>query len=137
MRVGRLVSLMVAFGAVSAEAQAPARQGRGALAATMDFGDLADRVRPSLVQILTTSDSVRTAPAGLPSSDQGTGSGVVLDPAGYIVTNAHVVRGARRVQVVLGTPTRPPESRSILKAQGRTMGAQVVGIDVETDLAVL
>jgi serine protease Do len=123
------VPLGVAFFAAQASAQ-PTRLVR-------DFRDVAERVRPALVQVLTTSYGPRSERGGLPELQRGSGSGVVLDPAGYIVTNAHVVQGARRIQVVLGTPARPPEGRSILKAQGKTAGAQLVGIDLETDLAVL
>jgi serine protease Do len=72
------------------------------------------------------------------SAARGSGSGVILDPSGYVVTNAHVVEGARRVQVALAVPT-PGESagQSILKAPGPVLGARVIGIDRETDLAVL
>jgi serine protease Do len=59
---------------------------------------------------------------------------VIVDPDGYILTNAHVVRGAQRLRVELPTP---PAGRSILAARSRTVSAQLVGIDVETDLAVL
>ncbi len=137
MRVPALVAI-VALSAVAVAAQTPARQGRAALAdGTRDFREIADRVRPALVQVLTTADTLQPERGGLPTVQHGSGSGIVLDSAGYIVTNAHVVQGARRIQVVLGTPVRPPDGRSILKAQGRTAGAQVVGIDLETDLAVL
>jgi serine protease Do len=53
------------------------------------------------------------------------GSGVVIDENGYIITNAHVVKDARRVQVVA------PESR------GRAIDAAVVGVAEEIDLALL
>jgi serine protease Do len=69
---------------------------------------------------------------------RGSGSGVILDPDGYIVTNAHVVEGARRVRVMLSPPsTDLPQQNSILKTRGYLVGAQIVGIDKETDLAVL
>lgn len=51
------------------------------------------------------------------------GSGVIIDDAGVVLTNYHVIRGADAVQVIL--------------ADGRTAGADVVGTDPETDLAVL
>lgn len=51
------------------------------------------------------------------------GSGVVVHPDGYIVTNAHVIEGASEVLVML--------------ADGRTTGATLVGKDDLTDLAVI
>jgi serine protease Do len=111
----------------------------GALSRSLE--DLVARVRPAVVQVLTTG----YAPAqgggnaqALLSRQRGSGSGVIVDAAGYIVTNAHVVQGARRIQVVLGgLPAGAPGARSILKAPGRVLGAQLVGLDRETDLAVL
>jgi S1-C subfamily serine protease len=37
--------------------------------------------------------------AGSFAEEEGTGSGVIFDPSGYIVTNAHVVEGARKIDV--------------------------------------
>jgi Do/DeqQ family serine protease len=54
---------------------------------------------------------------------QSLGSGVIIDPAGTIVTNDHVIRGASAVHVVL--------------ADGRQIDAEVVGADAQNDLAVL
>jgi len=51
------------------------------------------------------------------------GSGVVIAPDGYILTNAHVVDDSRSVEIVL--------------RDGATYGAQVVGTDAATDLAVV
>jgi serine protease Do len=54
------------------------------------------------------------------------------------VTNAHVVDGARRIQVRLPLSTSGIEAgNSILQRDGDTVGATVVGVDRETDLAVL
>jgi S1-C subfamily serine protease len=53
----------------------------------------------------------------------GSGSGVILTPDGYILTNAHVVQGAGRMEVGL--------------AGGLSVSAQVVGADPATDLAVV
>ena len=98
-------------------------------------------VLPSVVQIITSGYAPLQAGSRSPdllNRTQGGGSGVIVDPDGYIVTNAHVVAGARRVQVRLPLRTTGGEAgSSILRRPGDLVGAQVVGIDLETDLAVL
>src|SRR5688500_2356299 len=99
---------------------------------------LAAKVSPSVVQIFVTGyavpDEDDRAASGEPQLERSSGSGVIVDPDGYIVTNAHVVENATRIEVELpfdaagGAP-----GRSILKRRGRTVGAQVVAIDRETD----
>ncbi len=56
-------------------------------------------------------------------TEQTLGSGVIIDPAGQIVTNHHVIADATTIRVQL--------------ADGRTTEAQVVGRDPDTDLALL
>ena len=75
---------------------------------------VAKRVEPSVVSI------IRPARGDLLD---GQGSGVIVDKAGYIVTNSHVVEGARTIQVRL--------------SDRRTAEATVVGSDALTDIAVL
>jgi serine protease Do len=53
----------------------------------------------------------------------GMGTGVIIDPRGYIVTNYHVVEGVRRIEVTL--------------ASGRTTSATLISHDPRTDLAVI
>ena len=104
--------------------------------------DLAERVSPSVVQIFVTGyaepDDEDRAASGEPVLERSSGSGVVVDADGYIVTNAHVVENATRMEVEL--PLRPAGSvagQSILKRRGRMVGAQLVAVDHETDLAVI
>src|SRR5262249_20679697 len=95
-------------------------------------------VEPSVVQSFTTAYAARDrgVPSGgdLVTTQRASGSGVIVDPAGYIVTNAHVVRGVHRVRVEIPAPAT---GRSILAARSRTVPATVVGLDLETDLAVI
>lgn len=106
---------------------------------SQSFEDLVASIGPAVVQIFASGYVVGTnSTSDLLARRRSGGSGVILDPDGYIVTNGHVVSGARVLQVVL--PQDDPDklsASSIVKPGGRRVGAQVVGIDLETDLAVL
>jgi serine protease Do len=103
--------------------------------ATFDVATLADRVRPTVVNILTTQKVIARGgqpfefffgpegPTPRGGERSGAGSGFIIDPAGYVVTNEHVVRDADRVTVRL--------------ADDRELEAQVVGRDPKLDLALL
>ena len=100
---------------------------------------LVRQVSPAVVQIMT--QGIGQAPDAEPSqirTQRGTGSGVIVDPEGYIVTNSHVVRNATRIKVLITErPEQLIEFQSVLKPPGRIVDARVVGQDRETDIAVL
>lgn len=75
---------------------------------------IADTVGPAVVRVDTRRKSTRGG---------GTGSGFVLSPDGLIVTNAHVVAGAHEVRLA--------------DAEGRTTDAQLLGVDPDTDIALI
>ena len=103
---------------------------------------LTRKVWPSVVQILVSSygareDAGRGDANVVVGKQSSTGSGFVIDPDGYIMTNAHVVDGARRVQIVL--PAENADGTLATALSGRTylLNARIVGITTELDLALL
>src|ERR1700738_2005852 len=100
------------------------------------------RVTPSVVHIMVIGYGPVVSSQGNTSlvlgKQQSVGSGVIIDPDGYIVTNAHVVRGAHRVQVnIPAASTDDSPSGSLVNGRGRTMEARIVGVDTNIDLALL
>jgi len=113
---------------------------RGAVQVVPDFADLAERVLPAVVNIaVTTEQAPQQVPAELRGTPferyfrerqqrgrrevSGAGSGFIIDAAGYVVTNNHVVGNASKVVVSLQDATE--------------FQARVVGTDDLTDLALL
>lgn len=101
---------------------------------------LSARVSQGVVQILVTGygpleDSGR-ADTALIARQRAIGSGVIVEPSGYIMTNAHVVEGAQRIRVVLPVP---PSDSAVLEPEGkrRILDAKLVGVHQESDLALL
>ena len=98
------------------------RQGRA-----LTINDIFRRTSPGVVQV--TSTSVVTTPDpfgfgfGTEQTERALGSGFVIDKAGHIVTNYHVVQNARAVQVSFSNHD--------------SMKARIVGTDPSTDIAVL
>ena len=107
---------------------------------------VASRVTPAVVNVAVTSKEpsdtsgiegqMQNLPPGLqqffgplfqlpsqPQIEHGVGSGVIISPNGYIVTNDHVVDGATQIRVTLN--------------DRRILSAKVVGVDKLTDIAVL
>ncbi|HEX7124470.1 MAG TPA: DegQ family serine endoprotease [Thermodesulfobacteriota bacterium] len=102
--------------------------------APSSFADLVERLEPAVVNIQVTKVAGAQNPfAGTPFEDffrgrpgprvQGAGSGFVISPEGYIVTNNHVVEDARDVKVTFAT--------------GDEYQAKVIGRDPKTDLALI
>jgi serine protease Do len=103
------------------------------------FEQLALRVSPAVVQVIVSGYAPAAAGNSQTLSRQRSGgSGVIVDPDGYLITNSHVVEGAQRVQVLLASRiTAPGSQHSILKARPRPLEARVLAVDRETDLAFL
>jgi serine protease Do len=104
---------------------------------------LTARVRPAVVQVFTTglapiSEESEGTSTSLFTTQRATGSGIIMSPDGLVLTNAHVVRGGRRIQVRFAATSDDTGSlHSIVKPAGKTVEAKVVGVDRESDLAVL
>jgi serine protease Do len=103
---------------------------------------LTRKVWPSVVQILVSSYGAR--PEGGPGEanvvvgrQRSVGSGFVIDPEGYILTNAHVVSGALRVQIVLPADNADGTLATALSGKSSLVRARIVGIATELDLALL
>ncbi len=145
---------------LAAGAQASADEKANALA---EFSGALERlaatVAPAVVQVQV---SAWCAPPSANGDDAGTltscrvvGSGVIVDPSGYIITNEHVVRNARRIRVMLtpksdhsGDAAVPPAKRQVLGAmlvgadrepvgKREVLNAVVLGTSRETDIALL
>lgn len=93
----------------------------GGLTAT-DFSQIYARRQAGVVSITSTVPSSTVQP-GVPGNSTATGSGVVIDTKGHILTNDHVIAGATRVMVEFSS--------------GKTVKASLVGTDPSTDVALL
>ncbi|MBZ5592313.1 MAG: trypsin-like peptidase domain-containing protein [Acidobacteriia bacterium] len=102
---------------------------------------LSQRTGQSVVEIFSTgfvlNNEEESGDAALLSRQRSTGSGVIISSDGYIVTNAHVVKGGRRIQVQLAKSMERPAGHSILQPMATKMDAKIVGVDRDSDLAVL
>ena len=103
---------------------------------------LTKKVWPSVVQILVSSYGPQSegAPgntAVVVGRQRSSGSGFVVDAEGYILTNAHVVSGARRVQIVLPADNADGTLATALSGKSSLIPARIVGIATELDLALL
>jgi len=133
-----LLLAIVFSGALAAE-EIPSRTALSARGLNEALVSVTEKVTSAVVTVITEGyQEVRPNPTGVTPFGlrRAGGSGVIVSADGHIITNAHVVAGATRIQVQLSS-NAAPAGRSILRPPGRTLPARLVGLDVETDLAVL
>ncbi len=120
---------------------------------------LAATLAPAVVQVRVSSwcasASAKSEDSAILTSCRVVGSGVIVDPSGYIITNEHVVRNARRIRVML-TPRsdhsgdepapvgKPQVQDAVLMGANRepvekreVLDAVVAGANRETDIALV
>ena len=103
---------------------------------------VAARVSPAVVQILVTGygpleNKGSQSNTALIVRQHAIGSGVIVDPSGYIMTNAHVVEGAQRVRVVLPVASTDVPLQLAPLGKSPILEAKVIGIHKEVDLALI
>ena len=132
MKVGVFV---FAF-ALAAQAQPAKRPARALSEFSSAITELAAGASPAVVQITVRArvslDAADKGRAGFVAEEHATGSGVIIDASGFIVTNAHVVGGARNIDVAVLDPGEAGPN-----GKHKHYTAKVIGTDRETDLAVL
>ncbi|MGA7077569.1 MAG: trypsin-like peptidase domain-containing protein [Terriglobales bacterium] len=102
---------------------------------------LTARISPAVVQILVTGlgavDESTRGETALITREHAIGSGVIVDPDGYIMTNAHVVEGAQRIHVALPMASVNFPDQIAPEGKQRIVEARLVGLHKETDLALI
>ncbi|HEX8031994.1 MAG TPA: trypsin-like peptidase domain-containing protein, partial [Vicinamibacterales bacterium] len=155
--IGVLVGLLLSVPRAAAPAAQPAQpsaasldgvpavtevvDARPASSGALNFADIAARLNPAVVNIDATArgrragrlieeggrrgidDPLEPGRRATDAPRRGTGTGFMIDPEGHILTNHHVIEGAERLTVKL--------------ADGRSLRADVVGSDPDTDIALI
>ncbi|MBY0493900.1 MAG: trypsin-like peptidase domain-containing protein [Cyanobacteria bacterium] len=101
---------------------------------------LVTRVSRSVVQVLVSTYEPVSGPNAsdvVVGRQRASGSGVIIDSDGYILTNAHVVNNARRVQIMLPGPRIEDRAAPPGTQGARRVDAQIVGVARDIDLALL
>lgn len=107
-----------------------ATKANSAISQGIDFVEAAEKTVDAVVHVMNTT--ISRAPVTIQdlffgrSTERahiGTGSGVIISPDGYIVTNNHVIEGAQSLSVTLN--------------DNRTFTAELIGADPRTDIALL
>jgi serine protease Do len=115
----------------SRPASAPAASSLEQLSSSLQA--VARQVEPSVVRIFSSAYAIENdgdrSGSAVVSQQRSSGSGIVVSSDGYIVTNAHVIQGARRLRVRL--------NKGASKAGSHLLDAKLIGLDRQTDLAVI
>lgn len=90
----------------------------------LSVANVAKQVGPAVVGVSTKTNT--TNYFGLPEQDEGMGSGIIFSEDGYILTNYHVVSGARKITVIFN------DGKS-----GKEISAKLINYDASMDLAVI
>jgi serine protease Do len=138
-----ILLLAMCFGSTNAPCQIEAQRSSDVIRQmSRSAEELVKRVSPAVVEVLVSGygspdEEDEHASRGV-GRERSLGSGVIVDPDGYIVTNYHVVKGSDRVRVAL-TPPAAQESQpaALLKSRSRILPAQIVGFSKLIDIAVL
>jgi len=125
-----------------ARAQTQARSTEDLRKTDQSVGALIRKVSPSVVQILVSGyGQVEESEHGntgiVIGRQRAIGSGFIIDSSGYIITNAHVVKGAQRVQVVLSSANSDDSEDAGPSTKTSLVPAQIIGVTSEIDLALL
>ena len=145
-RLTACLFLLLTVSCLGAQQGALSRAGQQRLESLREFStelqNLAERVSRSVVQVFASGYALNDGSSGSGRTDAAvftrqtdTGSGIVLSADGYIVTNYHVVANARKVRVRI--PAETPVGKSIVQPAGKMIEARIVGLDRDTDLAVI
>lgn len=130
---------VIALSAVLSAEDIPARSALFVRGLNEALIGVAERVTPAVAMVVAEGyQQLGGDPAGVMpfGRRRAGGSGVIVSSNGYIVTNGHVIAGATRIQVQLSS-NAAQAGRSIVRRPGRLLPARLVGLDAETDLALL
>ncbi len=104
------------------------------------FEEISQRSGRAVVQIFVRSYVTAESSGNsgeLLTAENSSGSGIIMTPDGYILTNAHVVKGAHSVKVQLNVRAEAEKREQGDRSFNRPITGSVVGLDHDSDLAVI